>query len=209
MNNKKRAKFLFISVILLMSTNVNSALIERLDGQAFYDTVLDITWLADANYAKTSGYDADGLMNWQDSMAWAEQLVFADHSNWRLASYRDPASAINAPCNGYNCTDSELAFMYYENLNGDGTSRTTRTGIPDPFINIYAQYWSGMVVESDFSINYHFNDGLQFYHPNSQEFAAWAVMDGDISAVPIPAAVWLLGSGLVALLGFSKRRKAS
>jgi len=34
-------------------------------------------------------------------------------------------------------------------------------------------------------------------------------MDGDISAVPIPAAVWLLGSGLVALLGFSKRRKAS
>ena len=32
--------------------------------EAYYDTALNITWLADANYAKTSGYDADGLMNW-------------------------------------------------------------------------------------------------------------------------------------------------
>ena len=29
---------------------------------AYYDTVLDITWLADANYVQTSGYDADGKM---------------------------------------------------------------------------------------------------------------------------------------------------
>ena len=35
--------------------------------EAYYDTVLDITWLADANYAQTSGYDADGRMTWSNA----------------------------------------------------------------------------------------------------------------------------------------------
>ena len=34
-----------------------------------YDSDLGITWLQDANYAETSGYDADGRMNRNDSMA--------------------------------------------------------------------------------------------------------------------------------------------
>jgi len=33
------------------------------------------------------------------------------------------------------------------------------------------------------------------------------VMSGSISVVPVPAAVWLFGTGLVGLIGFSKRRK--
>jgi len=31
-------------------------------GGLIYDTDLNITWLQDANYAMTSGYDADGRM---------------------------------------------------------------------------------------------------------------------------------------------------
>ncbi len=31
----------------------------------------------------------------------------------------------------------------------------------------------------------------------------------DTSVVPIPAAVWLFGSGLLGLIGFSKRKKAA
>ena len=37
-----------------------------------------MTWLADANYAKTSGYDADGLMDWQSAMDWAANLSYYD-----------------------------------------------------------------------------------------------------------------------------------
>ena len=33
---------------------------------------------------------------------------------------------------------------------------------------------------------------------------AWAVSDGDV--VPIPAAVWLFGSGLIVLAGFARRK---
>ena len=31
----------------------------------------------------------------------------------------------------------------------------------------------------------------------------------DISPVPIPAAIWLFGTGIIGLIGFSKRRKAA
>ncbi|MCW9025191.1 MAG: PEP-CTERM sorting domain-containing protein, partial [Gammaproteobacteria bacterium] len=41
-------------------------------------------------------------------------------------------------------------------------------------------------------------------------FGASANVNGytDVSAVPVPAAVWLFGSGLIGLIGFSKRKKA-
>jgi len=59
------------TVALVLSTSANAALLERLGGLAYYDTEADLTWLADANYAQTSGYDADGLMTWQQSMDWS------------------------------------------------------------------------------------------------------------------------------------------
>lgn len=35
------------------------------------------------------------------------------------------------------------------------------------------------------------------------------IFNGTVSAVPVPAAVWLMGSGLVGLVGVARRRKAS
>ena len=57
------------------SAGAQAALVGRLaDGagryQAVYDTDLNITWLADANYAATSGFDADGLMKWTNVQDW-------------------------------------------------------------------------------------------------------------------------------------------
>lgn len=58
----------------VVSFSANAALVSRLGGLAYYDTEADLTWLADANYAMTSGYDADGLMNWANANAWAAGL---------------------------------------------------------------------------------------------------------------------------------------
>jgi hypothetical protein len=38
-------------------------------------------------------------------------------------------------------------------------------------------------------------------------FYAMAVHPGDVSAVPVPGAVWLLGSGLLGLIGIRKKMK--
>lgn len=91
-----------------------------------YDNVLNVTWLQDANYAKTSGYSDTGKMDWAAANTWAAQLSFDGLSGWRLAT--------NTPVNGtsfnYNysvngTTDfgfnvispkSELAYMYNVNL---------------------------------------------------------------------------------------------
>ena len=35
---------------------------------------------------------------------------------------------------------------------------------------------------------------------------AWAVHSGNVSAMPVPAAVWLFGSGLIGLLGLARRK---
>ena len=52
-------------------------------------TALGITWLGDANYAKTSGYDADGQMSWTAANVWAAGLNFDGITGWRLPTTID------------------------------------------------------------------------------------------------------------------------
>ncbi len=141
--------------------------------EAYYDTVLDITWLADANYAKTSGYDADGQMSWADANTWAANLSFTEginvYDNWRLPTV-DPVNGVSFNYNfsydgttdfGYNITNpnSEMAYMFYVNLGNPG--RYTPAGVlsgcfisfptntcldnTGPFSNLQPDvlYWSG------------------------------------------------------------------
>ncbi|MFZ5506650.1 MAG: PEP-CTERM sorting domain-containing protein [Pseudomonadota bacterium] len=127
----------------LVSGAAQAALHDR-GGGLVYDDVLDVTWLADANYAKTSGYDADGLMNWQEALAWAANLTYHDsvrgvtYDDWRLPFVRDGGlAAYNI---GYSGTDrgynvrtvgeegtvySELAHMYFNNLGFKSEYSTT------------------------------------------------------------------------------------
>ena len=59
---KKLLTFLVMLITLCgISVSADAILIDRGNGM-IYDTDLDITWLQNANYAKTSGYDSDGRM---------------------------------------------------------------------------------------------------------------------------------------------------
>jgi len=42
----------------------------------------------------------------------------------------------------------------------------------------------------------------------SQASISWLLVEDTLAPVPIPAAVWLMGSGLVGLLGFGRKKKA-
>ena len=67
-------------------------------------------------------------------------------------------------------------------------------------------YWSGSEFEGPTAhMIFFFTTGSQ-YSVQSGDGFAWAVADGDIGAVPVPAAVWLFGSGLIGLVGLARRK---
>ncbi|MBE9561355.1 MAG: VPLPA-CTERM sorting domain-containing protein [Proteobacteria bacterium] len=71
-------------------------------------------------------------------------------------------------------------------------------------------YWTGLV-DANFSSNiwsFYFNDGRQGTNYFGNSYYTLAVQSGDIGAsvVPLPAAVWLLGSGLIFLAGVARRK---
>ena len=200
------------------------ARLEARAGGMVYDTDLDITWLADANYAKTSGYDADGLMNWADSNAWAEQLNFGGFDDWRLPfnALVDPTCDNNRDVGGvsidfgFGCSGSEYGHLFYDELGGTAgnTILDSTDADLDLFINIQGdqsigtnEYWASEIVGLSYVNNhFHFRDGYQRYYDTFTEMSAWAVRDGDVAVVPVPAAVWLLGSGLLGLVGVARRK---
>jgi len=125
----------------LSATASQAALESRLGGQAVYDTVLNITWLADANFAATnsfgvSGIQPDGSMNWFTAQSWIAEMNasnYLGYNDWRLPStnpvngsfnyflsyngYTDVGYNISAPGSEHpGSTASELAYMYYVNL---------------------------------------------------------------------------------------------
>jgi hypothetical protein len=54
-----------------------------------------------------------------------------------------------------------------------------------------------------------FNNGSIVGSGKGGSLFAWAVYDGDVAAVPLPAAVWLFCSGLLGLVGIARRKKAA
>ena len=77
------------------------------------------------------------------------------------------------------------------------------------FQNLQADgYWSGTEYSpstQDRAWMFAFGGGWQYHFLWQSNFYAWAVRDGDVDAVPIPGAVWLLGSGLVCLMGIRRK----
>ena len=60
--------------------NAEATLFDRGNG-LIYDDVLDITWLQDADYSKTSVYSSNGMMTWYDATAWADQLEYYERKD--------------------------------------------------------------------------------------------------------------------------------
>jgi hypothetical protein len=93
-----------------------------------------------------------------------------------------------------------------------------------PFTGIQpTAYWSGSVFDSGNAWNFDFSSGFQGLGSSAGDHGSggrrggpivpggvylhtWAVRDGDVSAVPAPAAIWLFGSGLLTFLSVPRLR---
>jgi hypothetical protein len=79
-------------------------------GGMIYDTNLNITWLQNANYAKSSGYDSDGLMTFNQASSWAASLIYGGIGGWRLPTF-DPANPRPATATSANEIGSLLMTL--------------------------------------------------------------------------------------------------
>jgi hypothetical protein len=162
----------------------------------------------------TSQPSFGGVKWWaaQAFIAYLNSTNYQGYNDWRLPTtlQPDPSCSIQdgASSAGFLCTGSELGHMYYKDLGGSARS--------NPLIsNLQSGYWSNTEFINDPSSAWMFvpgNDffsqsGIQVNSPKTSYMYIWAVRTGDIASVPVPAAVWLFASGIMACLGFSKRRR--
>ena len=131
---------------------------------------------------------------------------------------------------GYNLANSEMGQLFYTELGNqgrydtdgtdlwaaNGNSLTMDTGDFEHLVE--STYWSGTEYAAVSGYVWWFrmgsgnnNDhaGQQDRSRTSHNYYGLAVHPGQVSAVPIPGAVWLLGSGLLGLAAARRRRKNS
>jgi hypothetical protein len=178
----KRGLLLLIVVMIVgLSGPVGATLWDR-GGGLIYDDELNITWLQDATYARTTGYDEDGRMPWPDALTWVANLTYYDsvrkvtYNDWRLPTTPDLPE---------NSTLGELGHLWYAEL-GNTTGNLTNVG---PFINLSDEvygdhvYWTSTEYSgnSEYAWSFTFGWGLYYSEMKARDVWVWPVRDGDVA----------------------------
>jgi len=188
-----------------------------------YDTVLDVTWLADWNVR--------GPMSWSASNAWAASLTDFG-GGWALPTVLDSGalgcdiSNAGTDC-GFNLYTTEgerrgaaMAHLYYDTLgnlgqrDASGSSRTPPFYMNSgPFVKMAeAYYWldrSYAPLDASRAWTFAWGTGYQDgYGPQISTRYAVAIRPGDIAPIPEPGTSAMLGIGVLGLcLAFAGRRR--
>ena len=175
------------------------------DYQAYYDDQLDITWTANATI--------NSIDTWDNQVAWAAGLDIDGVTGWRLPNMDVNGDDVIVSCTADQaaCKDNEYGHLFNYGAGTVFGSGITSSS-PSPFSNVQSSsvIWSG----TEFAPNpasawfFFFGIGSQDGINKNTHLFTWAVHSGNVSAVPVPAAVWLFGSGLLGLLGLARRKKA-
>jgi len=217
---------LALAAALSVATLSAQAALEARPSGMVYDTVQNITWLADMNYAQTSlhtgtGVNVNGTMIWDAATAWANNLVYGGFSDWRLPTL----NLLDASCTGglgvgvgYNCTGGELSRLFVTDLGNQGNSSVldqvgdTAEQIANLalFNNVQSSdYWSGTKYSPSPDLAWFFRTsvGFQYNVGKANALYAVAVRPGDVAAIPEPQTYALLLAGLGAVVVAVRRRR--
>lgn len=211
----------------VFTTEASAALLMRDNGMV-YDTVLNITWLTDASYAKTSGYHHSGFMSWDQSKAWVSQLNHGGLTGWRLARVdpTDPTCS-SSPGYGHGCqsAQNEIGHMLFVNLglrpyrddnnqlDPSWSGSTPNIHMSNSFVDpstlkthsisnlIAGNYWADQKHAQVSGFAWY--NGVSVIGQNAgatyTQNYAWAVIDGDVAPAPVSS----VGTGLLGLLAFA------
>ncbi len=220
---KKMTAVLAIAVMILVAGNVNAALTTI--GTAIYDPdgiggnpaigefnliyeddSIDggLVWLDYSNPVDTQPNQdtwASGLGSYLTVKLDSGYTTDIDWAaGWRLPLTQDETQ-------GNHCTGSEMGHLYFDSL---GLPVGGTYGERPPFLNIQSYvYWSGTEYPGGVGAwGFGFNDSIQLIGWMKELGGnALAVRPGQVSAVPIPTAIWLLGSGVAGLGIFLNRKR--
>jgi hypothetical protein len=161
--------------------------VSPIDGSTF-DNSLSNNATTDRSYAPTTTDGTDG--------------------GWRDAS-NTPVSEMG---HMYYVTLGNLGFCTPDDADPSGCTEQTGWGLSNtgPFSDVPSGlYWSGTECGSRCAWMFYFSSGFQNnVFSKDTIHSAWAVHSGDVpKVVPLPAAVWLFGSGLIGLLGVARRKR--
>jgi uncharacterized protein (TIGR03437 family) len=180
------------------------------DGITVYDSVNNISWLADANLPATNRFglpvctasgtqpcvNSSGSMSYQAAAAWVAAMNAANylgHTNWQLPTtpLADSGCGFVGPQNnsfGYNCSASALGSLYFNalGLKAPNTAVPIPNNMAGPFSNFQPYcYWSQTTPPNGTGYgSFSFNSGFQGSNTVPNYLYALPMMAGKISGTP-------------------------
>ena len=196
--------------LAVISFSADAAFVGRLattpggtDYQAYYDTESDLTWYL------TGGFGSRSYVN-----TWANNLVVEGIDNWSLPT-GDVACGFDDPC-----LDTQYGSLFTAL---GGTVGTPLADQHNDFYGKFTTWWTlngglgtgGYYTNSwhyhypgTYAVMYNFNEPSQGFTAPGNNMVGLAVYQGDVSPVPLPATIWLFGSGILGLIGVARRKKS-
>lgn len=193
--------------------------------------------IAAASIALTASINANAASIFTDSSwsvtasspvgDWNTSLAF-DDSNWQSATTISTVGGYDANViwtsgGQFSTTETQIWGRYTFNITSQVTSAIWNSGFDDDG----QVYINGTLVINDnngnatgisnLDITQYLVTGENLIAFSAQDNIRWGYNHGmwaqvdieTVSAVPVPAAVWLFGSGLMGLVGIARRRNAS
>jgi hypothetical protein len=194
----------------LSPSQASAALLLSQDGTAVYDTVNNVSWLADADLAASNRFglpvctgsgtqpcvNPSGSMSYQAAAAWVQAMNAANylgHTNWQLPTTPtadsgctkiNPAGGGNF---GFNCSLGALGSLYYNALG----LKSPNTAVPIPsntfgsFSNFQPfLYWSRSSAGASGYFSFSFNNGFKGANTAPNFLYVLPMIAGKISGTP-------------------------